>query len=401
MKNKLSEKILNFFPIALVIYEISNYLANDAYLPAMPGIAEQLQTTNHLVQLTLTSFFLGNATMQLILGPISDRYGRRVLLLGGGIIFIITTLICALSHNIYTLLIIRFFQGAAVTSMIIAGYATVHAMYDQVRAIKTLAWMNGITVLAPALGPLFGGMILVVASWRWIFIILAIWAFFAWIALFKFMPETCETPIPIKPKKLMKQYGLVLFNKRFISPMLTLSILYAVMISWIAAGPFLVMDTFHYSAVNFGLIQGLVFGAFIIGTHLVTHLIEKIPLGRITKISILLAMLGAGFGFIGSLVITKNLLTIVIPMMVFALGAGIGFPVLNRLSIEGSDEPMGIKMALFATFLGMSAFLGSIIISSFYTGTVLGFASIILGFSVFLIPLYFIQQGGKNVLLSK
>ena len=80
MKTKLTERTLNLFPIIMVLYEISNYLANDAYLPAMPNIAAQFQTTNHLVQLTLTAFFLGNATMQLILGPISDRYGRRVLL---------------------------------------------------------------------------------------------------------------------------------------------------------------------------------------------------------------------------------------------------------------------------------------------------------------------------------
>jgi len=89
MKSNMTEKILNLFPIVMVFYEISNYLANDAYLPAMPRIANQLHTTNHLVQLTLTAFFLGNATMQLILGPISDRYGRRMLLLSGGVVFII------------------------------------------------------------------------------------------------------------------------------------------------------------------------------------------------------------------------------------------------------------------------------------------------------------------------
>lgn len=389
MKSTLSEKILNFFPILMVFYEISNYLANDAYLPAMPGIANQLQTTNHLVQLTLTAFFLGNATMQLILGPISDRYGRRMLLLSGGVVFIITTLICALSNDIYTLLIVRFFQGSAVTSMIVAGYATIHAIYDQVRAIKTLAWMNSITVLAPALGPLFGAIILLVGDWRLIFIILAIWATLGWVALFKLMPETCETPIPINPKKIVKQYWQVLCNWQFIKPIIALSLLFAAMIAWIAAGPFLVMDSFHYSAIAFGLMQGFVFGSFILGTHFVGKFIERIHIVKITKISIFLAVLGGVLGFVLSLIIKEYIFLAVLPMMIFAFGAGIGFPVFNRLAIEGSREPMGIKMALFASFMGISGLLGSMIISSLYTGTVFGFSSILFAFSAALLPLYF------------
>lgn len=392
MKSNLSEKILNYFPLILVVYEISNYLANDAYLPAMPGIANELHTTNHLVQLTLTAFFLGNATMQLILGPISDRYGRRMLLLSGGVVFIITTLICALSSNIYTLLIIRFFQGSAVTSMIIAGYATIHAMYDQIRAIKTLAWMNSITVLAPALGPLFGAIILLLGDWRLIFIVLAVWATLGWVALFKLMPETCDVPISINPKKIIGQYWQVLCNWSFMKPIIVLSLLFTAMIAWIAAGPFLVMDSFHYSAMAFGLIQGFVFGSFILGAHFVGKFIEKTSIGTLTKISISLAILGGGLSFISNFIIKNYLFSAVFPMMVFAFGAGIGFPVFNRLAIEGSKEPMGIKMALFASFMGVSGLLGSMIISTLYTGTVFGFSSILLAFSVCLLPLYFCME---------
>lgn len=385
MKTKLTERILNLFPIIMVIYEISNYLANDAYLPAMPDISSQLNASNYLIQLTLTAFFLGNATMQLILGPISDRYGRRVVLLGGGLVFILTTLLCAFSTNIYFLLIVRFFQGSAVTSMIVAGYATIHAMYEQVRAIKTLAWMNSITVLAPALGPLFGALILMVGNWRWIFIVLAIWATLAWIALFKIMPETCETAIPIEPKRIIKQYWLVLKNWQFMKPMIALSLLFGAMIAWIAAGPFLVIESFHYSALTFGLLQGLVFGSFILGTQLVSRFIDKLSTNKITEISILLAFMGGLSSLVLSLLIKEYLFCVVIPMMIFALGSGIGFPVFNRLAIEGSKESMGIKMALFASFMGISGLLGSIVISSVYSGTVFGFSAILFAFSVILL----------------
>jgi DHA1 family multidrug/chloramphenicol efflux transport protein-like MFS transporter len=371
----------------MVFYEISNYLANDAYLPAMPNMVAQLQTTDHLVQLTLTIFFLGNATMQLILGPISDRFGRRIVLLSGGVVFILATLLCAISTNIYFLLVVRFFQGSAVTAMIVAGYATIHAMYDQARAIKTLAWMNSITVLAPALGPLFGAGILLVGDWRWIFIILTIWSALGWALLLRWMPETCEERHPIHPKKIIAQYGRVLSQWQFMKPMLTLSLLFGAMISWIAAGPFLVIKTFHYSEIMFGVMQGLVFGAFILGTQWVGRFVGKISIAKIAKMSILLAFIGGLSSLLLSLLNQGYLLNVVIPMIIFAFGAGLGFPIFNRLAIEGSHEPMGIRMAVFASLMGISGLLGSLIISSLYTGSVLGFSSILFGFSVLLLTL--------------
>jgi len=95
---------LIIFPLLLVLYEIATYLTNDAYLPALPNIVSDLATTNYLAQLTLTAWFLGSASLQLILGPISDYYGRRPVLLTGGIVFIISTIICTLTNNINILL---------------------------------------------------------------------------------------------------------------------------------------------------------------------------------------------------------------------------------------------------------------------------------------------------------
>lgn len=394
MKNKISNEVLNLFPVLLVFYEIANYLANDAYLPALPIISQQLHTTSHLAQLTLTMFFLGNATMQLILGPISDRYGRRTLLLSGGLVFLSTTLFCALTSNIYSMLIARYLQGSAVTSLIIAGYATIHAMYDQTRSIKTLAWMNSINVLAPALGPLFGALILLIGSWRWIFIILALWSFFALIALYRYMPETCDTTKNISIKRIFYHYWAGVTNRKFLQPTLSVSLLFAAMIAWITAGPFLIMKLFHYSAIAFGFIQGLVFGSFILGTRWVGKYIEKMPIYKITNLSIILAIIGGILFLLLRLSTKDNLFSMVFPMMILALGAGIGFPVFNRLAIEGSNEPMGIKVALFSSFMGMGGLIGSVAISTFYKGTTFSFSLIMASFTslITLIYLYRISR---------
>src|SRR5579883_399237 len=98
------EKILALFPFLLVFYEITNYLANDMYLPALPSLATDLGITPHLAQQTLTTWFLGSASLQLFLGPLSDRLGRRPILLGGGAVFILSTIVCAMTTNINILL---------------------------------------------------------------------------------------------------------------------------------------------------------------------------------------------------------------------------------------------------------------------------------------------------------
>jgi MFS transporter, DHA1 family, multidrug resistance protein len=122
------------FPFIFVFYEITHYLANDMYLPAMPRLVADLQTTTHLGQQTITVWFLGTAALQLLLGPLSDRLGRKPILFLGGLIFILSTLICALTSNIHLFLIARFFQGTAVCAVITAGYSSIHELYDQIRA---------------------------------------------------------------------------------------------------------------------------------------------------------------------------------------------------------------------------------------------------------------------------
>src|ERR1700722_8603518 len=94
------KKSLVLFPFILVFYEIIHYLANDMYLPALPILAKELKISTHVAQMTITTWFLGAASMHLILGPLSDRIGRRPVLLSGGILFIVSTFYCAMTSDI-------------------------------------------------------------------------------------------------------------------------------------------------------------------------------------------------------------------------------------------------------------------------------------------------------------
>src|SRR5262245_16294196 len=130
----------------LAFYEMAIYLSNDAYLPAFPRLSSELHTTPSLVQLTIAAWLIGSGLLYLVTGLIADRIGRRTTLLFGGILFIASTIGCALSHEIYSLMIWRFIQGAAIPSMVVPAYATIHDLFDRENAIHISAIMGSISI---------------------------------------------------------------------------------------------------------------------------------------------------------------------------------------------------------------------------------------------------------------
>lgn len=381
------------FPILLALYEICTYLSNDAYLPALPHITHDLLTTNHLVQLTLTTWFMGSASMQLFLGPLADRVGRRPVLLCGGLIFVLSTFGCAITNNIDALLILRFIQGATITSMIIAGYATIHELFDREQAIHTLSVMNSITVLAPSFGPLFGAMILHFATWRAIFYLLAVWAVLVVASLYFKMPETNpHVHENFEFSKVLKQYKNIFCNKSFILFLLIPRFLFAAMIAWIAAGPFLLINRFHFGTIGFGVSQVFIFGSLILSTRSVKSLMKKYLLRKITQYGITLSSIGGMYAILTAYFFPNAWLNMIIAMILIAMGSGLLFPICERLGIESSIEPMGSKIAISSLLMGIAGMLGSALISGFYNDTLLSLAIILFLFSLVALAIYALIQ---------
>src|SRR5687767_13683065 len=127
-ENSLDKKALRFFPFIVIFFETTLYLSNDMYLPCIAIIANDLSLTQNQVQATLTFWFMGASCLQLILGPVSDRFGRKKIVMISCVFFVLASIACALSFNLLTFLIARFIQGAAVCSLL-AAYAAIHELY--------------------------------------------------------------------------------------------------------------------------------------------------------------------------------------------------------------------------------------------------------------------------------
>lgn len=366
-------------PLLLVFYEVATYLSNDMYLPALPNMMTDLQLSAKQVQLSLTWWFVGQACFPFVIGALSDRLGRRIVLLSGGVVYILATILCALTRSYEVLLIGRFIEGGMVAAMLVPAYACIHESYEKKEAIRILALMGSVSVLAPALGPLVGGFILLVGTWRDIFWVIAVMATLAIGLLFRFMPETLpvEKRQPLHLGTLLKGYYQVLINRRYMMLMSALGLVYAGFIAWISAGPLLVIDEFQRSAVEFGVIQLVVFAVYIFGNSLVKYLMEWLGVLALVQLGLGCSLMGGILVYLTAYFYPTSLYPFIIAFLIYSFGAALCFAPLNRIIIESSEELMGIRVAFFTVCITIYGAIGSAAASWLFNGSVKSLAILI------------------------
>lgn len=356
------------FPILLVLYEMVVYLSNDMYIPAVPQIMHDFNIDTFAAQLTLTSWFFGGVSLQLILGPLSDCYGRRPFVILGGISYIVSTAVCALTTNYSLFLVARFIEGSAQCSVVVAGYAAIHELYDTKKAITLIALMSSILLIGPGLGPLAGSLILKIGNWQDIFWFLTFCAIILIALLQYYMPES--NPYT-KAKNLnfvatVMSYLRIIGCYKFSINTLIFCFLFACFIIWLTAGPFAIIALPNHHNTTFGWIQLLIFAPFILGTRLVNPIMERVGVIQMVNLGLMVSLLGGILAWLLTLN-PINLIGLVIGLMIFSFGSSFAFAPVSRLAMEASPEGMGAKMAIFSTAMTATGALASGLISSLHT----------------------------------
>ncbi len=344
---------VRLFPYFLILFEIAIYLSNDMYLPSMPTIAQDLSLTQHQIQNTLTFWFLGASSLQFIMGPLSDCYGRRAVIIFGGVCFVVSSAVCAMSNSLGILLIARFVQGTAICSALVAGYAAIHELFNTYQAIKILAFMSAVTILAPAFGPLFGALLAQFTSWRYIFWFLFVFGLATIILLFLYMPESNTRKHKLNIRTILQDYRQILTNTEFMLPTVSYCLLVCIYFVWMFEAPFIMIEVYGHSTLYYGLAQAFIFGCFFLGAELTKLILSKHNVHFLLKFSIVISLLGTVLFAVFAKLFDDMLLSIIC-MMIIATGTSMLFGPLNRIAVESSTQPMGRRTAVFST--AMSAF---------------------------------------------
>ena len=343
-----------FLVILLGVLSAFGPFVVDLYLPSLPQLAQFFDTTTSMTQLTLTTAMIGLAVGQLLLGPMSDKFGRKIPLIISLLIYIISTILLIFSPNIETMIVLRAVQGLSSAGSVVISRAVATDLYrgrEMTRFFGLLMMINGI---APIISPILGSLLLEYIGWKGVFFFLAIIG----IVVLLFCLRLKESLIIEKRLKgsvlsTFFTFGKIIKNRLFMSYVGIESFLLAAMFAYISASPFILQSFYGLSAFTFSFCFGANGAALVMGANIGGKLSNRTALS--------FGVLGFGGGVlytISTLIIQPNWFLVEIGFFLMLLMMGLTFPAISSLAMESERQYAGSASAL----LGFTPFfLGGVV----------------------------------------
>lgn len=264
--------------ILLILGALSAFgpLAIDFYLPSFPTLARVFDTDVEHVQLSLAAYFVGLALGQLVYGPLADRFGRRIPLLVGVLLFSLASLACALAQSLEWLIAARFVQALGGCAGMVVSRAVVRDLCDPISSAKVFSQLMLVMGLAPILAPLGGGLLLNSFGWPSIFICLTLFSALCWLGVALWLPETLAPTAPVAPLRgALGEYMRLFGDGPFIGHALTGGLAIAGMFAYIAGSPFVFIELYGVPAEHYGWVFGSNAAGFILVAQLNAWLVAR------------------------------------------------------------------------------------------------------------------------------
>jgi DHA1 family multidrug/chloramphenicol efflux transport protein-like MFS transporter len=344
-----TKKRLLYFCLFFLLYEMAVYLSNDMIMPAMPQVVREFQSSSHAIGLSLSLYILGGSTLQIFLGPVADRIGKRKVMLAGNALFLAATLLVPFAQTITQFLAIRFFQGMG-SCFIFIGYAAVHELLDDERAVKMTSLMGNTTVFAPLIGPVIGSAVITVMDWRAVFGIAFALGAVAWVGLFRTMPGPAAASSSVKERPparpgLGASYRAIFTNRTFMFGIFTAACAIAPLTAWIGLSPAIVLQRMGASYGTYIAWQCAIFCGFVCSTLAIQRLGEGFSLARLLRQGGALALAGMA----GAALLHRQGHLFVLCMFVYSAGFGLFNGALIRIALTST----GVSMSLTSSAMSL------------------------------------------------
>lgn len=261
-------------------------LSIDMFLPGLPDIRHDFQTTTSNAQLTLSMFMIGLAFGNLFAGPISDSTGRRNPLIIAMIIFTLASLGIVFVHNIWLMIALRFIQGVTGGAAAVISRAIASDMYSGNELTKFMALLMLVNGIAPVVAPTIGGIILNYSVWRMIFVILTIFGFVMVIGSLLKVPESLAVTNRESSsglKTMFKNFKILLKTPRFVLPMLIQGMTFVILFTYISASPFIIQKIYGMTAIQFSWMFAGIGITLIISSQLTGYLVDYIDTQKLLR----------------------------------------------------------------------------------------------------------------------
>jgi len=324
-------------------------LSTDMYLPALPEIARRLDASTAEVQLTISAYLIGFAIGQIFYGPVSDRHGRKPVLLFALALYCTATVACALSPSIELLIVARAFQALGGCGAVVLTRAVVRDLYSGTRAGRELSLIGSVMALGPVLAPIVGGLLQTGFGWRSVFgaLLAAGLAGATLVALL--LPETLAARArePVSPVSMFRSYGVIARNPAYLAYLGLGSLSYAGLFAWISGASFVLQSLYGLSPFNFGAVFALGAVGYMTGTSLAARIVTKLGIDHTMGIgSGLLATGGLGASAAVAFGLTSAL-SLMLPVAVYLAGLGMVLPQSMAGALTPFPERAGAASSLF------------------------------------------------------
>ncbi|HAR4465052.1 TPA: multidrug effflux MFS transporter [Staphylococcus aureus] len=270
-------------------------LSIDMFLPGLPDIRHDFQTTTSNAQLTLSMFMIGLAFGNLFAGPISDSTGRRKPLIIAMIIFTLASLGIVFVHNIWLMVALRFLQGVTGGAAAVISRAIASDMYSGNELTKFMALLMLVNGIAPVVAPTIGGIILNYSVWRMVFVILTIFGFVMVIGSLLKVPESLTVTNRESSsglKTMFKNFKILLKTPRFVLPMLIQGMTFVLLFTYISASPFIIQKIYGMTAIQFSWMFAGIGITVIISSQLTGYLVDFIDSQKLMRGMTMIQIIG-------------------------------------------------------------------------------------------------------------
>ncbi|KYD03272.1 Bcr/CflA family efflux MFS transporter [Bacillus atrophaeus] len=333
----------------------------DMYLPSFPEIADDLSARASLVQLSLTACLIGLTIGQIIVGPVSDAKGRRKPLLICIFLFALSSLFCALSPNITTLVIARFLQGFTASAGLVLSRAIVRDVFTGRELSKFFSLLMVITAVAPMVAPMTGGAILLLpfATWHTIFHFLTLIGFILVLIIALRLKETLppEKRIPSSIGTSVRTMGSLMKDRSFIGYALTVGFIHGGSFAYVSGTPFVYQDIYGVSPQVFSILFGINGLAIITGSFIIGRFGGIIHEKSLLRIAVITAFIATAV-LLAMTIVHGPLITLVISIFIYMITIGMVLTSTFTLAMENQGHRAGSASAM----LGMlPLLLGSIV----------------------------------------
>lgn len=324
-------------------------LTTDMYLPSLPDIALRLDASTPQVQFTISAYLIGFAVGQILYGPLSDRHGRKPVLLAAMALYGVATLVCALSTSIEMLIVARAFQALGGSGGIVLARAIVRDLYSGARAGRELSLIGSVMALAPVFAPVLGGVMQTGFGWRSIFFALMAAGIVGVGVVILLLPETLKIRAPerVSFASMLASYRVVGRNPVYLSYLTMSSTCYAGLFAWISGASFVLQDLYGLTPFHFGVAFAMASIGFMIGATIAARLVVRLGLDGIIGLGAV-ALTAGGLGMVLSVGLGfTSSLSIILPMSVYLAGLGMVLPQSIAGALTPFPERAGAASSLF------------------------------------------------------